>query len=50
MNARALLLACGAADPWHGDFHPVSSVPCLAHTQQLSGAALLPRPLQRQTV
>jgi hypothetical protein len=31
-NALALLLAFGSASTWHGDFHPVSSVPCPAHT------------------
>jgi len=31
-NALALLLAFGSAKTWHGDFHPVSSVPCPAHT------------------
>ena len=31
-DALALLLAFGSADTWHGDLHPVSSVPCLAHT------------------
>jgi hypothetical protein len=35
-DALALLLAFGAAHPWHGDFHPVSSVPCLAHTFDMS--------------
>jgi hypothetical protein len=38
MHALALLLAFGSADTWHGDFHPVSSVPCLAHTSGISGA------------
>ena len=37
-DACALLLAFGSANTWHGDFHPVSSVPCLAHTPKLSGA------------
>ena len=32
MNALALLRAFGSAHPWHGGFHPVSSVPGLAHT------------------
>jgi hypothetical protein len=36
-DALALLLAFGSAHTWHGDFHPVSSVPCLAHTLELSG-------------
>jgi hypothetical protein len=31
-DALALLLAFGAANTGHGDFHPVSSGPCLAHT------------------
>jgi hypothetical protein len=39
-GALALLLAFGSAHTWHGDFHPVSSVPCLAHTPKLPGAAL----------
>jgi hypothetical protein len=38
MHALALLLAFGSADTWHGDFHPVSSVPCLAHTAGMSRA------------
>jgi hypothetical protein len=37
-GALALLLAFGSANTWHGDFHPVSSVPCLAHTPGLSRA------------
>jgi hypothetical protein len=37
-HALALLLAFGSADTWHGDFHPVSSVPCLAHTPGMSRA------------
>ena len=37
-DALALLLAFGSAHTWHGDFHPVSSVPCLAHTLALSRA------------
>jgi hypothetical protein len=44
-GALALRLAFGSADPWHGDFHPVSSVPCLAHTPPLTGA--VKRPVQR---
>jgi hypothetical protein len=39
-DALALLLAFGAAHTWHGDFHPVSSVPCLAHTPGMSRALL----------
>jgi hypothetical protein len=35
-NALALLLAFGSASTWHGDFHPVSSVPCPAHTKFMS--------------
>ncbi|MCL5423194.1 MAG: hypothetical protein M1461_12085, partial [Nitrospirae bacterium] len=35
-NALALLLAFGSASTWHGDFHPVSSVPCPAHTTMLT--------------
>jgi hypothetical protein len=43
-GALALLLAFGSANTWHGDFHAVSSVPCLAHTDkhQRRGS---PRPL-----
>jgi hypothetical protein len=37
-DALALLLAFGCANTWHGDLHPVSSVPCPAHTQKLSRA------------
>ena len=37
-DALALLLAFGSAITWHGDFHPISSVPCPAHTGW-SGAA-----------
>src|SRR4030095_2227845 len=37
-HALAVLLAFGSADTWHGDFHPVSSVPCLAHTPGMSRA------------
>ncbi len=44
-DALALLLAFGSANTWHGDFHPVSSVPCLAHTLTLTGA--VKRPVQR---
>src|SRR5262245_7609396 len=35
-DALALLLAFGSATTWHGDFHPVSAVPCLAHTPKLT--------------
>jgi hypothetical protein len=38
-DAPALLLAFGSADTWHGDLHPVSSVPCLAHMPRLSRLA-----------
>jgi hypothetical protein len=31
-DALVLLLAFGSANTWHGDLHPVSSVPCPAHT------------------
>ena len=37
-DAPALLLAFGSPFTWHRDFHPISSVPCPAHTQNLSGA------------
>ena len=36
-DALALLLAFGSAETWHGDFHPISSVPCPAHTPEISG-------------
>jgi hypothetical protein len=36
-DALALLPAFGSTHTWHGDFHPVSSVPCLAHTPPVSG-------------
>jgi hypothetical protein len=39
-DALALLLAVGAANTWHGDFHPVSSGPCLAHTPQAERRAV----------
>jgi hypothetical protein len=35
-DALVLLLAFGSANTWHGDLHPVSSVPCPAHTTQLT--------------
>jgi hypothetical protein len=35
-DALALLLAFGSAHTWRGDLHPTSSVPCLAHTVELS--------------
>jgi hypothetical protein len=44
-DALALLLAFGSAYTWRGDFHPTSSVPCLAHTMKLSGG-LQARPLE----
>ena len=31
-DALALLLAFGSSYTWHRDLHPISSVPCLAHT------------------
>lgn len=34
-DALALLLAFGAANTWHEDFHLASSVPCSAHTARL---------------
>jgi hypothetical protein len=36
VDALALLLASGSAITWHEDLHPVSSVPCPAHTLALS--------------
>src|SRR5207249_1288328 len=36
-DALALLLAFGSSFTWLGDFHPDSSVPCLARTFALSG-------------
>jgi hypothetical protein len=41
-DALALLLAFGSAKTWHGDFHPVSSVPCPAHTQTGTTGILIP--------
>jgi len=32
-NALALLLSFGSTYTWYRDFHPVSSVPCPAHTK-----------------
>ena len=37
-DVLALLLAFGSAKTWHGDSHPISSVPCPAHTSRVSGA------------
>ncbi len=37
-DALALLLAFGSAKTWHGDFHPISSVPCPAHTLRVRRA------------
>jgi len=37
-DALALLLAFGSAKTWHGDSHPISSVPCPAHTTQVRRA------------
>jgi hypothetical protein len=39
-DALVLLLAFGSVDTWHGDLHPVSAVPCLAHTSRFDGGAL----------
>jgi hypothetical protein len=39
--ALVLLLAFGSTNTWHGDLHPTSSVPCLAHTAGISGRAVL---------
>jgi len=36
-DALALLLTFGSANTWYGDFHPVSPVPCPAHTVKPSG-------------
>src|SRR4030042_5182063 len=41
-DALALLLTFGSANTWYGDFHPVSPVPCPAHTSKLSGGVFLP--------
>jgi hypothetical protein len=38
-DALALFLAFGSANPWRKDFHLTSSVPCPAHTLELSRAA-----------
>ena len=38
-DALVLRLAFGSVNPWHGDLHPVSSVPRLAHTPGISGGA-----------
>ncbi len=35
-DALALLLTLGSANTWYRDLHPVSHVPCLAHTSQIS--------------
>ncbi len=42
-DALALLLTLGSANTWHGDLHPASYVPCLAHTPE---AAAISRPLE----
>ena len=34
-DALALLLSFGSAKTWYGDFHPISSVPCPAHTARM---------------
>ena len=39
-DALALLLTFGSANTWYGDFHPVSPVPCPAHTLAFSRAVL----------
>jgi len=39
-GALALLLTFGSAKTWYGDLHPVSYVPCLAHTLLFSGRTL----------
>ena len=36
-DALALLLAFGSSYTWHRDLHPTSSVPCPAHTFELTG-------------
>jgi hypothetical protein len=36
-DALALLLAFGSSYTWHRDLHPISSVPCLAHTFKITG-------------
>ena len=40
-DALALLLAFGFAKTWHGDSHPKRSVPCPAHTPELTGPRVL---------
>ena len=42
-DALALLLAFGSSFTWHRDFHPTSSVPCLAHTLGFRRAPLAAR-------
>ncbi len=39
-DALALLLTFGSAITWFEDLHPVSSVPCPAHTSWVRGAYL----------
>jgi hypothetical protein len=46
-DALALLLAFGCAYTWHGDLHPVSSVPCPAHIGIGRGLAASPLPHHR---
>jgi hypothetical protein len=41
-EALALLLAFGSAKTWHGDSHPISSVPCPAHTSPIRRAGTAP--------
>ena len=40
-DALALLLAFGSAYTWREDLHLASSVPCLAHMAELTGAQFL---------
>ena len=44
-DALALLLAFGSVYTWREDSHLASSVPCLAHTDELTGADP-PRPVE----
>jgi hypothetical protein len=39
-DTLVLLLAFGSAHTWHGDLHPVSSVPCPAHTDPVQRRAV----------
>jgi hypothetical protein len=47
-DALALLLTLGSANTWYGDLHPISYVPCLAHTPCSRVARLLRHPLQQR--